>query len=90
MSELKGYAGDGSVSGSSLVASLSLDAYTFPVQILIQDASGYVVSSINANHILDAEFNNTMFFQGFHDPAEFVYFHFLEQGLKKYRDIFKD
>lgn len=76
--------------GISMVASLTLDAYTFPVQILIQDASGYVVAAINANEVLDAELNDTMVFLGFHDPAEFVYYQFLEEGLKKYRDIFKD
>ncbi|KAG7170453.1 Selenoprotein N-like 1, partial [Homarus americanus] len=90
VTELKSHAGNTILPGVSMIASLSLDAYTFPVQILIQEASGYVVAAINANQVLDAELNDTMIQQGFHDPAEFVYYKFLEEGLKKYRDIFID
>lgn len=89
-SELEQYAEGSSAQSVSIAASLALDAYVFPVQVLIQDPSGYVITSINANQILDVELNNTMILQGFYDPAEYAYYRFLEEGLKKYNYIFMD
>lgn len=61
-----------------------MGAYTFPVQILVQDAtSGSVLASVNANELLNTDLEAHMVLQGFHDPIEFAYYSFLRQAVDK-------
>lgn len=71
--------------GLNAAARLARDAYSFPVQVLIQDAaSGLVLTSANANQLLDIDLETTMVLQGFLDPTEFSYFNFLQLAVEKY------
>lgn len=59
-----------------------MTAYTFPVQILIQDAaSGSVLSSINANELLNTDLEAHMVLQGFDNPIDYAYYSFLRQAV---------
>lgn len=90
VTELEVYSRDQSLAGISLAASLALDAYVFPVQVLIQHPSGYVIAAINANKLLEAELNDTMVSEGFYDPAVYTYYKFLKEGLQEFREIFQE
>lgn len=66
-------------------AKAAVGAYTFPVQILVQDAtSGSVLSSINANELLNTGLEAHMILQGFNDPIEFAYYSFLQQAVDEF------
>lgn len=59
-----------------------MGAYTFPVQILVQDASsGSVLASVNANELLNTDLEAHMVLQGFNDPSEYAYYSFLHQAV---------
>lgn len=71
--------------GLEAAAKSARDAYSFPVQVLVQDAvSGEVLASANANQLLDIDLEATMVLQGFSDPTEFAYFDFLQQAVEKF------
>lgn len=63
-------------------AKAAVAAYTFPVQILIQNAaSGSVLASVNANELLNTDFEAHMVLQGFDDPVDYAYYSFLRQAV---------
>lgn len=71
--------------GLGAAARSARDAYSFPVQVLVQDAAtGSVLASANANRLLDVDLEASMVLQGFQDPTEFAYFNFLQQAVEKF------
>lgn len=65
-----------------VAAKAVVSAYTFPVQILIQNATdGSVLASVNANELLNTDLEAHMLLEGFDDPVEFAYYSFLYQAV---------
>lgn len=74
------------------LASLHLEKYNFPVEMMVCLPNGTVVHHINANYFLDVtsmrpeesdEGNLFDFSAGFEDPSTATYIRFLKEGLEK-------
>ncbi|MGH0133547.1 UNVERIFIED_CONTAM: hypothetical protein FKN15_035326 [Acipenser sinensis] len=77
------------------LASLHLEKYNFPVEMMVCLPNGTVVHHINANYFLDVtsmrpeesdEGNLFDFSAGFEDPSTATYIRFLKEGLEKARE----
>uniref|UniRef100_A0A4W3J8G2 Selenoprotein N n=1 Tax=Callorhinchus milii TaxID=7868 RepID=A0A4W3J8G2_CALMI len=75
------------------LASLHLENYNFPVEMMVALPNGSVIHHINANHFLDItsmkpeEVEGGLFTSsvGFEDPSTAAYVQFLKEGLEKAR-----
>lgn len=73
------------------LASLHLEKYSFPVEMMICLPNGTVVHHINANYFLDitalkpedVESNVFRFSSTFEDPSTATYLRFLQEGLRR-------
>ncbi|MBN3301932.1 SELN protein, partial [Amia calva] len=76
------------------LASLHLEKYNFPVEMMVCLPNGTVVHHINANYFLDEtsmkpeEPEGTMFSftEGFEDPSTATYIRFLKEGMEKAKE----
>lgn len=65
------------------LASMSLEKYRFPVEMLISMPNGTVIHHINANDLLDASnTENASIMDTFTDPLVTNYAKFLKEGIK--------
>lgn len=79
------------------LASLHLEKYTFPVEMMICLPNGTVIHHINANHFLDitsvkpeqVESNMFSFSSSFEDPSTATYLQFLKEGLRLGQPLLK-
>lgn len=73
------------------LASLHLEKYSFPVEMMVCLPNGTVVHHINANYFLDitsmkpedVENNVFSFSSTFEDPSTTTYMQFLREGLRR-------
>lgn len=73
------------------LASLHLEKYSFPVEMMVCLPNGTVVHHINANYFLDitsmkpedVENNVFSFSTTFEDPSTATYLQFLREGLRR-------
>lgn len=73
------------------LASLHLEKYSFPVEMMVCLPNGTVVHHINANYFLDitsmkpeeVENNVFSFSSTFEDPSTITYMQFLKEGLRR-------
>ncbi|KAJ8333172.1 hypothetical protein SKAU_G00420680 [Synaphobranchus kaupii] len=93
LNELEHLQADVSNPALSNIASLHLEKYNFPVEMMVALPNGTVIHHINANYFLDQtamkpEEDSTMFSfaGGFEDPSTATYIRFLQDGLEKAKE----
>lgn len=69
------------------LASKTLDAYTFPVEMMVILSDGTVVHHVNANDLLDSQDGVTSMTGIFEDPMAEAYANFLKTGMTKAQEL---
>eukprot|EP00795_Rhopilema_esculentum_P003227 gene3227-1546_t len=83
IAELKDLSANSTDADVRKLADIGLEGYKFPVQSMVQYPNGTILSSLNANELLDASQTLNSISSVFDDPVSSNYYNFLQQGLKK-------
>ncbi|KAI8481488.1 skeletal muscle fiber development [Branchiostoma belcheri] len=87
VAELEDIKTNSSIPKHKELATLALDAYVFPVEMMVSLPNGTVLHHLNANHLLDMSSSESYDVASnmlqWMDPASVTYSKFLKEGMKK-------
>ncbi|CAH1792745.1 unnamed protein product [Owenia fusiformis] len=82
VADLEAYKANKEMPELALSAERSLEAYKFPVEMMVIQPDGVVVHRTNANEFLDEGHEMSFMESGFDDPSGVAYLKFLKEGLR--------